>query len=182
MRTNRISPASRPGSSMRPPMKVKLARTSRSSRKPTTGLPGITPAMSGISARTVWIATEGVCTPSDGSWEAGADIADSGKDAVGRVLSCSPIRTMATNTMRNSTKALPRTRAKSPGSRVKVALKREDAISLDPNTNCIKTKEWSELEPGLCRAEILLRGHRASRGRRASRQGVEVRVGHRSCR
>ena len=89
----------------------------------------------------------GVCTPSDGSWEAGADIAGSGKDAVaGIIMLADPDN--GDQYYQEFYEGFAEDQGKITGVGVKVVLKREDAISLDPNANCIKTKEWSALEPG----------------------------------
>lgn len=89
----------------------------------------------------------GVCTPSAGSWEAGADIAGSGQNAVaGIIMLAEPDN--GDQYYQEFYEGFAEDQGKVTGVGVKVILKSEDAISLDPDANCIKTKEWSQLSPG----------------------------------
>ena len=87
------------------------------------------------------------CVPSDGSWEAGKDIAGVGTIAKpGIIMLADPDN--GDQYYQEFYPGFAEDQAKVTGLSVKVVLKRDDAISLDPSAYCIKTKEWSKLSPG----------------------------------
>jgi hypothetical protein len=89
----------------------------------------------------------GSCAVGSGSWEAGKDLAGVGVIAKpGIVMLANP--KMADQYYQEFYPGFAEDQARISGLGVKVVLKRDDAISLDPSANCIKTKEWSKLSPG----------------------------------
>jgi hypothetical protein len=87
------------------------------------------------------------CTPGPGAWEAGKDIAGVGHIAEpGIVMLADPDN--GDQYHQEFYEGFAEDQAKVTGISVKVVLQREDAIELDPNANCIKTKEWNPLDPG----------------------------------
>lgn len=82
-----------------------------------------------------------VCTPSEGSWEAGVDGAKAGV-----IMLAHP--TSGDQYYQEFSAGVAEDQARITGITVKVILKREDASSPGTFTGCLKTKEWSELEHG----------------------------------
>jgi hypothetical protein len=88
-----------------------------------------------------------ICTLGDGSWEAGQDVADVGHIAEpGIIMLADPDN--GDQYHQEFYEGFAEDQAKVTGISVKVILEREDAISLEDDANCIKTKEWSPLDPG----------------------------------
>ena len=88
-----------------------------------------------------------ICTPGPGAWEAGMDVAGVGHIAEpGIVMLANPDN--GDQYHQEFYEGFAEDQAKVTGVSVKVILQREDAIELDPDTNCIKTKEWNPLDPG----------------------------------
>jgi len=85
--------------------------------------------------------TGDVCTPSDGSWEAGVDGAKPGI-----IMLKNP--TSGDQYYQEFYEGHAEDQAKITGITVKVVLTREDAWPGSPFTGCLKTKEWSALSPG----------------------------------
>ena len=87
------------------------------------------------------------CVLGDGSWEAGQDVADVGHIAEpGIVMLADPDN--GDQYHQEFYEGFAEDQAKVTGVSVKVTLERDDAIALDPDANCIKTKEWNPLDPG----------------------------------
>lgn len=82
-----------------------------------------------------------VCSAGPGAWEAGVDGAEPGI-----VMLVEPDN--GDQYHQEFYEGFAEDQAKVTGVSVKVILKRDDAIALDPDTNCIKTKEWNPLDPG----------------------------------
>jgi len=90
---------------------------------------------------------EVVCSPGPGAWEAGKDVAGVGHIAEpGIVMLADPDN--GDQYHQEFYEGFAEDQAKVTGVSVKVILERDDAIELDPNANCIKTKEWNPLDPG----------------------------------
>lgn len=87
------------------------------------------------------------CVLGSGSWEAGKDVANVGHIAEpGIVMLADPDN--GDQYAQEFYEGFAEDQAKVTGTSVKVILERDDAIELDPDANCIKTKEWNPLEPG----------------------------------
>jgi hypothetical protein len=87
------------------------------------------------------------CVLSDGSWEAGKDVANVGTIAEpGIIMLASPKK--ADQYYQEFYVGFAEDQAQVTGVGVKVVLKREDAWPGSPFTGCLKTKEWSKLSPG----------------------------------
>lgn len=84
---------------------------------------------------------EGSCTPGEGAWEAGVDGA-----VAGIVMLASP--RSGDQYYQEFAPGTAEDQAKVTGVGVKVSLKRDDAHQPSQLTGCLKTKEWTQLEPG----------------------------------
>jgi len=88
-----------------------------------------------------------VCHPSEGSWEAGADVAGAGFNAVaGIIMLAHP--TSGDQYYQEFYPGHAEDQAKVTSVGVKVVLTRDDAFPPGTFNGCIKTKEWSVLDTG----------------------------------
>jgi hypothetical protein len=90
---------------------------------------------------------DGVCSPGEGSWEAGKDVAGAGFNAVaGIIMLAHP--TSGDQYYQEFYPGHAEDQAKVTSVGVTVVLTRDDAFPPGTFTNCIKTKEWSVLDTG----------------------------------
>ena len=98
----------------------------------------------------------GVCTPSDGSWEAGADIAGSGKDAeAGIIMLADPDN--GDQYYQELYEGFAEDQGKVTGVDVKVVLKRDDAVCSTPTPIASRPRNGASLARALSSRNIIAR-------------------------
>ena len=89
----------------------------------------------------------GSCELGEGSWEAGKDVADVGTIAEpGLIMLANPRN--GDQYYQEFYEGFAEDQARVTGVGVTVTLEREDAWPGSPFTGCLKTKEWTQLDPG----------------------------------